>query len=231
MSKLPNVDNASVSKFDKTDIEESDKELEKEIKNFNKWMEWKKHPEARIAGPRGSVTRPPEPFHDPEWGAVEKFWNAPEPLPAITDFLELFAHDSRAWFKPFGKDIPDLLNALDDLVAQEERANDWDANNAHHLNDFEYQNPYRLTKAQQDKVTKYRAAKGTPEQLNLIDPDKGGREPYDSSIPFIVPGGYLRFRRIYMGSDSYRPAGAQYAGLTPKQGKPIGNLELQTEVA
>jgi hypothetical protein len=215
MSKLSNIDNDSVSKFDKTDIEESDKEFAVEIKNFNKWREWKKHPNATYPGPRGSRTKISEPFHDPEWRAIEKFWDAPEPSAAITDFLELCAHDSRAWFKPFGKDIPDLLNALDDLVAQEERANDWDAEHRNYSSGFDYQNPFRLTKAQQDKVTKYKAVKGTPEQLTLVDPDKKGREPYDNSIPFVVPGGYLRFRRIYMGSDSFRPAGAQYAGLSP----------------
>jgi hypothetical protein len=231
MSKLPNINNPSVSDFDKTDIAESDKEFAKEIENFNKWIEWKKHPEARVTGPEGSLTRPPEPFHDPEWDAIEKFWHAPEPLPAITDFLELFAHDSRAWFKPFGKDIPDLLNALDDLVAQGERAIEWDAQHAYQVNDFELQNPYRLTKAQQDKVTRYKAVKGTPEQLKVIDPDTKGREPYDNSIPFIVPGGYLRYRRIYMGSDSYKPAGAQYAGLSPKRTERIEKTLPETAMA
>lgn len=231
MSKLPNIDNDSVSKFDKTDITESDKELQNEIANFNQWLEWKKHPEARVPGPKGYLERLPEPFHDPEWGAIEKFWHAPEPLPAITDFLELFAHDSRAWFKPFGKDIPDLLNALDDLVAQDERANEWDANHLNNMNDMELQNPFRLTKAQQEKVKRYREVKGTRAQYELIDPDKTGREPYDNSIPLIVPGGYLRYRRIYMGSDSYRPAGAQYATLSAPRKTRIENTELQTEVA
>ncbi|CDG84813.1 hypothetical protein GJA_4203 [Janthinobacterium agaricidamnosum NBRC 102515 = DSM 9628] len=45
--------------------------------------------------------------------------------------------------------------------------------------------------------------------MEAIDPDPTGRENG------YMGGGYLSFRRIYMGSDSFKPMGAQYAGLAP----------------
>ncbi|QAU35318.1 DUF2235 domain-containing protein [Janthinobacterium sp. 17J80-10] len=208
MKDLPNVANSSVNAFDKTDILEADKEFEQEIKNFNKWLKWKKNLQSRPSGPSWQDTSVPPPFHNPEWTEIEKFWEKATPPAAITDFLEQFVHDSRAWFKPFGSDIPDLLHALDILAAQEEREREWDSNFG---KNSIAPNPFRLSKSDREKVLKYRSVKGTPEELLLIVPDKTGREGIEPL--FSVPGGYLRYRRIYMGSDSYKPAGAHYANF------------------
>ena len=210
MKDLPNVANSSVNNFDKTDIAEADKELEQEIRNFSKWLNWKRNQKSRHSVGYGYTTSTPTPFHNPEWTEIAKFWEMATPPAAITDLLEQFVHDSRAWFKPFGKDIPDLLHAMDVLAAQEEKEREWDARNGKIP---ELRNPYRLSKSDREKVLRYRSVKGTPEELSVLVPDKKGRESIESSA-FLVPGGYLRYRRIYMGSDSYKPAGAHYAGLT-----------------
>jgi hypothetical protein len=34
----------------------------------------------------------------------------------------------------------------------------------------------------------------------------------------LLGAGYLRYRRVYMGSDWYKPSGAMYAGLAPQRG-------------
>ncbi|CAN5758841.1 hypothetical protein BH11PSE12_BH11PSE12_22270 [soil metagenome] len=131
-------------------------------------------------------------------------------------------HDSRAWFKPFGNDIPDLLHVLELLSAAEEIRSEWES---HEHNEREQ--PRKLSDKDRRRVLQYRQVKGTPAQLDLITPDKTGREPTDPGFMqswFVVPGGYLRYRRIYMGSDSFKPKGAQYAGLAPAHAKDSNTL-------
>jgi hypothetical protein len=44
-----------------------------------------------------------------------------------------------------------------------------------------------------------------------LTPESKGRESA------LIGAGYLRYRKIYMGSDWYKPSGAMYAGLAPKR--------------
>jgi hypothetical protein len=214
MKDLPNVASPEVSHFDKTDIAESDKELEQEIRNFEAWR--------ANPNPSPSPDTPTPPiFFNPEWKAINTYWMDLPPPAAVTEFLELFAHDSRAWFKPFGKDIPDLIHAMELLATQQEKEREWDA--THGPSDH---NPYRLTEEQRRRLLRYKRVRGTPAELSALEPDKKGREPIDHSIPFVIPGGYLRYRRIYMGSDNYKPAGAVYAGLMPVQHNSLENSLL-----
>ena len=198
MGDLPNVKNLATSyksgKFDFTDLTMADKELEEEVASFEKWRI-----DQRTSNSRGQP-------RNPEWKPIAEFWDKPA-LPAeVSNFFEQFVHDSRAWFKPLGKDIPDLWYALELLVAQEERARDWESGPDA---DPGKPNPYNLSKAEKEQLLRYKAVKGTENEMDAIEPDKGGRESK------LMGGGYLRFRRIYMGSDSFKPTGAQYAGMLP----------------
>lgn len=204
MKNLPNVLDSSVHKFDKTDIEESDKELEQEIKNFETWRK------APNPAPSYSAEAPSQtPFSNPEWKTIEKYWDDIPPPESVTNFFEKFVHDSRAWFKPFGKDIPNLIHAMELLAEKEERERTWKSTPRSGAG-----NPHTLTAHERKKLIKYKTVRGTPEVMTALEPDKKGREPIDNCNPIVVPGGYLRFRRIYMGSDSYKPNGAMYAGLS-----------------
>ncbi|PHV24086.1 hypothetical protein CSQ92_14510 [Janthinobacterium sp. BJB446] len=198
MGDLPNVKNLATSyksgKFDFTDLTMADKELEEEVASFEKWRA-----NQRTTSSRG---RP----RNPEWEAIAEFWDKPVPPAEVNNFFEQFVHDSRAWFKPLGKDIPDLWYALELLVAQEERARDWENGpNA----DPGKPNPYSLSNKEKEQLLRYKAVKGTENEMDAIEPDKGGRENR------LLGGGYLRFRSIYMGSDTFKPSGAQYAGMLP----------------
>ncbi|MDX8121069.1 hypothetical protein JAB6_30120 [Janthinobacterium sp. HH104] len=198
MGDLPNVKNLAATyksgKFDFTDLTMADKELEEEVASFEKWRT-----DQRTTGSRG---RP----RNPEWGPIAEFWDKPVPPAEVNNFFEQFVHDSRAWFKPLGKDIPDLWYALELLVAQEERAREWE--NGPEA-DPGKPNPYSLSKKEKEQLLRYKAVKGTENEMDAIEPDKGGRENR------LLGGGYLRFRSIYMGSDTFKPSGAQYAGMLP----------------
>ena len=198
MGDLPNVKNLAATyksgKFDFTDLTMADKELEEEVASFEKWRT-----DQRTTGSRG---RP----RNPEWEPIAEFWDKPVPPAEVNNFFEQFVHDSRAWFKPLGKDIPDLWYALELLVAQEERAREWE--NGPEA-DPGKPNPYSLSKKEKEQLLRYKAVKGTENEMDAIEPDKGGRENR------LLGGGYLRFRSIYMGSDTFKPSGAQYAGMLP----------------
>ncbi|STR26340.1 Uncharacterised protein [Janthinobacterium lividum] len=66
-----------------------------------------------------------------------------------------------------------------------------------------------MSKKEKEQLLRYKAVKGTENEMDAIEPDKGGRENR------LLGGGYLRFRSIYMGSDTFKPSGAQYAGMLP----------------
>ena len=71
--------------------------------------------------------------------------------------------------------------------------------------------PYALTPRQREALVRYRDYRARDN--DKADPgtglpiETGGREP------LWLGAGYLRYRKIYMGSDSYQPADAMYAGL------------------
>lgn len=202
MHQLPGF--ADWDKHDREDIVKADEEFQEEIGYFNRW----RNTDGKGMGYDGRPEAPPV----PEWTDVARYWDAPPPSSAITAFFERFVHDSRAWFKPLGKDVADLQHELDLLVIREEKEREWDQYKALYEAGT---NPYRLTQEQRNRLQKYKFSKQQhPEKMDhrdAIDPESKGREP------MWLGGGYLRYRKIYMGSDSYKPAGARYAGLAPQR--------------
>ncbi|HJV75985.1 MAG TPA: DUF2235 domain-containing protein [Noviherbaspirillum sp.] len=192
-------------KHDREDIVRADEEFRKEIGYFSRWRDRE----------RTRYDRRPEMPTVPEWADVARYWDGPPPPPAVAEFFERFVHDSRAWFKPLGQDVADLQHALELLAIQEENEREWDQTKA----PYEHgPNPYRLTRKERERLLNYKRSKDLyPEKKDhrdAIDPESKGREP------MWLGGGYLRYRRVYMGSDSYRPSGAKYAGLAPTPDNP-----------
>ncbi|WP_061301692.1 T6SS phospholipase effector Tle1-like catalytic domain-containing protein, partial [Janthinobacterium agaricidamnosum] len=173
MMELPNVRNLPASyksgKFDLTDITMADRELQQEVAEFEAWRKR----QALVGDSRPG---------NPEWMPIAEYWDQAPPPSAVTDLLELFVHDSRAWFKPLGKDIPDLWYALELLAAQEEKARDWEQVRRA---DAGAVNPYALTEQEKNKLLLYRRVKGTDREMEAIDPDPTGRENG------YMGGGYL----------------------------------------
>ncbi len=178
------------------DVLDADKELVDEVGYFQSW---------RRNQFRGEVEMRPT---VPEWQDIDRYWDDPAPAAAITDFFEQFVHDSRACFKPLGKDIPDLQHHMDMLSLQNEKAREWEVD---HPGSME-RNPYALTSSEKAKLNKYMLYKDKPNFRDGLDPESKGREP------MWLGAGFLRYRRIYMGSDSFKPHGAHYAGLAPSRG-------------
>jgi hypothetical protein len=197
MNEMPGF--ASCDKHDKLDIQNADKEFRDEIACFENW---RNNRYGRDVDYSPGV---------PEWSAIDAYWDAPPPPPNITDLFDRYVHDSRAWFKPLGKDIPDLQHEMDMLSLQAEKEQAWDATPS---NDGS-PNPYVLSKADKEKLKNYLLYKQThPNSTDYregLTPESKGRESA------LIGAGYLRYRKIYMGSDWYKPSGAMYAGLAPKR--------------
>jgi hypothetical protein len=210
MKDLPNV--AKSDRFDLTDIEMADRELKDEITYFERWR--------RDQGRASDIENAP---FMPEWIALDHYWDQLTSLPAaVIDLFELYVHDSRAWFKPLGKDIPDLQYEMEQLVKKEEQERQWESANGAAP---DRPNPYALSHADRAQLMKYKPYRGKPNFQDGLEPSKSGREP------FWMGGGFLRYRRIYMGSDSFKPSGAHYAGLAPLHGAGEQRLAVQHSAA
>ncbi|MYM27044.1 hypothetical protein GTP58_01750 [Duganella sp. CY15W] len=134
------------------DILAADRELADEVKLFNNWQKWKKEE---------NTNSPPAPFNYNEWGAIQTYWDLPAPSTAITDLFDNYVHDSRAWFKPFGTDAVDLLIEMEALEASVEKIEAWEKNPVG-------PKPAPLTKADYDKVTRYRPCRNTADACTAV---------------------------------------------------------------
>ncbi|OEZ63154.1 DUF2235 domain-containing protein [Duganella sp. HH105] len=179
---------------DREDILAADKELAEEVEKFDYWRAWK----------RGMTTdsQTQTPFSYPEWATIETYWDQPAPPAAITDLFDNYVHDSRAWFKPFGTNSEDVLEGMEQLAMHEEKVLEWQRNPVG-------PKPAPLTKAEFDAVTKYKPYRKTAQACAAAGFVSKGREGVGLS------GGFLRYRKIYMGDDRFKPEGAVYAQVTP----------------
>jgi hypothetical protein len=192
MGTLTSVEKDS-DKHAREDILKADKEFSDEIGYF---QTWRKH-----QGVNESEQRPPI----PEWVEIDKFWDEPAPPSEVTNLFEQFVHDSRAWFKPLGNDVPDLQEQMDKLVMRHEKAIEWEKEHPNYS--ANESNPYELTAAEKAKFNRYAPYKDKANKSEGLDAESKGREP------MALGAGYLRYRKIYMGSNHYKPSGAMYAGL------------------
>jgi hypothetical protein len=125
--------------------------------------------------------------------------------PAVLELFDHYVHDSRAWFKliPGNPDNEkDMLAKLDTWGRRRKAA-------ASH-NDIRSRGQMRgrgnsayqmraddgLTEGQRRAVEEYQKTGKIPRLVTE------GREPWGSATDLIACAGYLRFRKIYAGSDS-----------------------------
>ncbi|HVK93737.1 MAG TPA: DUF2235 domain-containing protein, partial [Noviherbaspirillum sp.] len=203
MDSLPSF--AASDAQGKEDIRCADREFMEEVTRFEAWRERDPYREG------GDQDR-----GWPEWEEVDTYWDAPAPPSAVTDLFELFVHDSRAGFKPFGKDVGDLQLDMEKLVMREEAIADWQRYPVGRA-------PQPLSAAERNRLAKYMPYRGKPNASEGIDPVSEGREP------MLLGGGFLRYRKIYMGSDRYKPSGAMYSGLLPSGQMSDRRLAVQEE--
>ena len=110
-------------------------------------------------------------------------WNLPgRPAAAVIDLLDNFVHDSRAWFKPLGKDddvwIVQQQDRIKQLEKREKEAEEYVAIGRPDLALIA-----RPNKAEQAELARYRA------NSNDLALQPGGRE-------FYWQWGYLRWRSV-----------------------------------
>jgi hypothetical protein len=186
MDLLPSVQ--ACDKHDRADILHADKNFQREVALFEKWS-------LNQTGDTGIRTA------QPDWTAIEDFWWTEAPPPsAVCDLFERFVHDSIAGFKPLGKDIPDLQHEMEMLARQAAEFEE----TAIYQNFYpDVRPPARLTAEETKRLADFRAWKEAHPAANdvrpALDPQPAGQEP------LWLGSGYLRFRLIYMGSNSTLP--------------------------
>ena len=179
---------------DREDILAADKELAKEIEEFETWRYQRRHGKTTDAEPTQTGYN--------EWATIDEYWEQPAPPAAITDLLDNYVHDSRAWFKPFGTNSEEVLVAMEMLVKREDEIIAWQAKP-------DGPEPRPLTKAEFDKVARFRPVRNTASACSAAGFVSEGREGKPLS------GGFLRYRKIYMGTNRFKPEGAVYVQITP----------------
>lgn len=202
MASLPSVLRSKPQ--DRTDILEANKELAEEAKLLG----------APVVAADLSVFDPPvvtliklgrrakdsydkrgiDSAHYEEFKRLKPDWDAPGQLPdPVARLFDDWVHDSRAWFKPFGDD---------DHI--------WERQQRQRMARLERQRQMRERLDQANKVSPgiQNAALVPPltdaEKRELETWQKTGQLPTQPTgrEPFTMGGGYLRYRRVYYGSDA-----------------------------
>lgn len=142
--------------------------------------------------------------HYEEWLRLKADWKALGHLPAaVSALFEDWVHDSRAWFKPFGDDDhiweKKQLDRMKRLERQETAMRKF--------------NPEISGTAPWEKKLRSANTRGSGhfalqltdlEKSDLAEWKRSGRLPTQPSgrEPYSMGGGYLRYRRVYFGSDA-----------------------------
>lgn len=204
------------SNFDKNDLHSANLEFEQEIAAFETWL---------AAKGKGFKAKAQEPGfdngHENEWEEIATWWNSAAPLPAATlDFFDNYVHDSHAWFKliPGNPDNePELQQKLKEWEARQKKIAEYNARE-----EKRYAENQKMMTAMYGKRSGMQAQPYVPMKDGLTDDQRRaaheyaqtgktprmlteGREPFDSSWSswgLSGKAGYLRFRKVYAGSDS-----------------------------
>jgi hypothetical protein len=203
---------ARATVFDQNDLHSANLEFDSEVVAFETWLADQGKafaPKTQVPGFKND--------HEAEWEEIATWWKKAPPLPqAVLTFFDEYIHDSRAWFKliPGNPDSEDDMHALlrEWIVMRE---NDRARNALAEKMFLEHQKElFRLTGRKQDaNAPKYR-----PLHDSLTDAQRRLAEEYirTKRIPIMLTegrepfqwmgissrAGYLRYRKIYGGSDS-----------------------------
>ncbi len=189
---------------DRTDILEANKELAEEARQLsaplaNNSLKLFEHPVVTFVKLGRRVAdaiekRGVDQRHYEEFQKLRADWQNPGNLPpAVSKLFDDWVHDSRAWFKPFGDDDHiwerEQLRRMRQLERQQQQ---WEWLQASSkvtpgVNNNSMIRP--LSESEQRELDTWKKTQQLP-------PQPSGREP------FTTGGGYLRFRRVYYGSDA-----------------------------
>ncbi|SDC91684.1 Uncharacterized alpha/beta hydrolase domain [Massilia sp. PDC64] len=190
---------ARASTFDQNDLYSAACEFEEEIKAFMQWLAGKGNgfrASMQAAGFGNS--------HAAEWEEIATWWSrAPVVSPAVVEFFDNYVHDSRAWFKivPGNPDNEkDMRDKLDAWVRRRKEVANHNAvrSQFHGRGSSVYQMHADdgLTEDQRRARDEYEKTGRIPRFVTE------GREPWGTPSDLVRCAGYLRFRKIYGGSDS-----------------------------
>lgn len=186
--------------FDQNDLHSAAREFEEEIAKFLKWRERKGKDfvaSTQVPGFRNE--------HQAEWEEIATWWDQVRvPDPAVLTFFDNYVHDSRAWFKLFSVSPinfnPDSeAGTHKQLRAWAEKRKLAKARVASPMlvGKTDYATvPDLLSPEQRAAADEYARTGKIPKMITA------GREPWESSLGWLAGAGYLRFRKIYGGSDA-----------------------------
>ncbi|MEH6434570.1 T6SS phospholipase effector Tle1-like catalytic domain-containing protein [Massilia sp. DD77] len=196
LHKIPSFVRAT--NFDKNDLESANKEFNKELADFEEWLEGftDRKPRRQAPGFDNRVSL--------EWEEIATYWKLPEPDPAVTRFFDEYVHDSRSGFKLSGDDSEaEAIKTLKKWSMWLKYAKKRHEDSMRNGFDFQLEAPpdYGMSTNQRIAAEDYDKTQSIPRYITE------GREPYR-----FAEAGYFRFRKIYGGSDSvllsnWRPAG------------------------
>ena len=203
---------ARASVFDQNDLHSANREFDSEVAAFESWLAKKGKnfvPKPQLAGFANE--------HEKEWEEIATWWRNVPTLPqAVSAFFDEYVHDSRAWFKliPGNPDNEKEMHVLlkkQVSMLQEERERKALAEKMFRENQKAL---FRLAGRKQDSNSPQNPARlsaFSEEQIKAIDEyartNKIPRMLTEGREPFEIGGiagraGYLRFRKVYGGSDS-----------------------------
>lgn len=173
------------SPFHQNELHSAALEFDEEIQTFMAWLQsMGTHFKPSPQGPGfGNM-------HHAEWEEIATFWpTLAQPCPATLDLFDNYVHDSRASFRLSGPlSEGEMHEYLKRRVRQREQAMAVAGRTG------EYR--LMLTPDEDRAAAEYARTKTIP-RFRV-----GGREPWDRSYGVISKAGYLRYRKIYAGSDT-----------------------------
>jgi hypothetical protein len=177
------------SSFDQNDLRSANLEFESELAEFERWLGEKGKDFQARAQPAGFDNE-----HLSEWEEIATWWRtAPALAPELVTFFDDYVHDSRAWFKllpTWAGGTPDneaeLRGVLKEWVGKR-RAAELARKSNPRVSDG-------LTAEQREAADAF-ASSGKNETIPRMV--NTGREPYAGA-----KAGYLRYRKVYAGSDN-----------------------------
>lgn len=184
------------STYDQNDLHSAASEFEDEIKSFEAWLRDKDG--FRMPGQHTLLGAD----HLAEWEEIATWWKPlAVPAPEVMRFFDEYVHDSRAWFKLPGPDNEaEMHERLRKWSERRRVAREFDrAGSAQSLPRLVGKADFRVVPARSGMMTdeECRAADEYTKTGTIPRMYIGGRENFT-----LMGAGYLRFRRVYAGSDS-----------------------------
>lgn len=206
--------------FDQNDLDSANHEFEIEIQHFEKWLAGKRKRKGFVAKaqPPGFTDE-----HESEWEEIARWWDTYQaPSQAVMRFFDDYVHDSRAWFKlipgnPDNEaDVLELLKKWQQQLVTAKRRFEASAADPERADTIPGPPDYGMPINERLAVEEYEKSKQIPRYTTQ------GREPFEASSDtwfLSARAGYLRFRKVYAGSDAvlistWTPRDAQAPRLT-----------------